>query len=260
MITLQETPADQHLVEMHLNKEAWDRKPLLKAVYGHLYLLIGQQLSRVDGSTVELGSGIGAIKNYIPWCVTTDIFPNPWIDRRENAYALDFRDGTVSNLILFDVFHHLKYPGTALKEFKRVLAPGGRVLLMEPGMGLLGRVIYTLFHHEPLGLSRPISWLAPRGFDPERAGYYAAQGNASRVFVKREFSGELAAWRLIRVHAFADFAYVASGGFSKPQLYPSAFLPVIRRVENLFLRWPSLAATRLLVVLEKPLNEGKDGN
>jgi hypothetical protein len=47
----------------------------------------------------------------IPECVTTDIFPNPWLDRVENAYALNFADASVGNLILFDVFHHLEFPG-----------------------------------------------------------------------------------------------------------------------------------------------------
>jgi hypothetical protein len=260
LTTLQEASADQHLFEMRRNKEVWEKKPLLKAVYGDFYQLIRNQLSSAEGSTVELGSGIGAIKNYVPDCVTTDIFPNPWLDRRENAYALNFRDGCLSNLILLDVFHHLKFPGTALREFRRVLARGGRVIMIEPAMGFFGKIVYGLFHHEPLGLSDPIIWLAPAGFDPERAGYYAAQANASRVFLKGEFSDELRDWRLARVHAFADLAYVASGGFSKPQLYPSALLPLIRRVENLFLRWPELTATRLLVVLEKPLTKNQDGN
>ena len=51
-----------------------------------------------------------------------DLFSNPWLDRRENCYAMNFADGSVSHLILFDVWHHLRYPGTALREFHRVLA------------------------------------------------------------------------------------------------------------------------------------------
>ena len=74
------------------------------------------------GSVVELGSGIGNIKEVIPKCLCTDLFPNPWLDYVENAYALSFGSASVSNLILFDVFHHLKYPGTALQEFHRYTA------------------------------------------------------------------------------------------------------------------------------------------
>ena len=83
---------------MRRNKEAWERKPLLRAVYGRFYERMRENLATVLGAVVELGSGIGAIKSFIPECVTTDIFPNPWIDLRENAYALSFGAGAVSNL------------------------------------------------------------------------------------------------------------------------------------------------------------------
>ena len=92
---------------------------------------------------------MGRIKDVIPQCVTTDLFPNPWLDRQENCYQLSFADGSVSHLILFDVWHHLRYPGTALREFHRVLAPGGRLILFEPAASWVGRLVYHFFHHEP---------------------------------------------------------------------------------------------------------------
>ena len=104
MEALRAKPAEQHLIEMRANKEAWQRRPLLRAVYGRFYEMIRENLANVPGLIVELGSGIGAIKQFIPQCVTTDIFRNPWIDRYENAYALSFRDGSLSNLVLLDVF------------------------------------------------------------------------------------------------------------------------------------------------------------
>lgn len=102
----------------------------------------------------------------------------------------------------------------------------------------------------PLGLKQTISWL-----DPERVDYYAAQGNAFRVFVKKEFKEEMKSWNILRLQEFPDLAYVASGGFSKPQFYPVAFFPVVRALHKLLTPWPRLFATRLLVVLEKPYSE-----
>ena len=104
MEALRPKPAEQHLIEMRSNREAWRRCPLLRVVYGHFYELIRENLAPVSGPIVELGSGIGAVKEFIPECVTSDIFPNPWLDRRENAYALNFPDESVSSLILLDVF------------------------------------------------------------------------------------------------------------------------------------------------------------
>ena len=183
--------------------------------------------------------------------MTTDIFPNPWLDQQENAYALTFADSSLSNLILLDVFHHLIYPGTALNEFHRVLRVNGRVIILEPAMSLLGKLIYGLFHHEPLGLLKPISWFAPDGFDPKETGYYAAQANASRVFLGNRFKGALSSWEIPILESLPDIAYAASGGFSKPQFYPSSLLPFIRALEKILALWPDLFATRLLVVLEK---------
>jgi len=242
---------EQHLIEMRSNQAAWRQRPLLRSVYGHFYELIRRALSPIPGPIVELGSGIGAAKDFIPTCITTDIFPNPWLDQQENAYALTFRDSSVSNLILLDVFHHLVYPGTALDEFHRVLRVHGRVIILEPAMSLLGKLIYGLFHHEPLGLLRPISWFAPDGFDPKETGYYAAQANASRVFLSHQFKPQLRCWDIPISESLPDIAYAASGGFSKPQLYPSSLLPIIRALEKILAHCPNLFATRLLVVLEK---------
>lgn len=242
----------QHNVEIYRNRAVWERKPLLREVYGDFYREIGAALSRgVPGRRVELGSGMGNIKGFVPDCLTTDIFSNPWLDACEDAYALSFEGECLSDLILFDVWHHLEFPGTALAEFRRVLAPGGRLILFEPAMGWLGRSVYGLCHHEPLGLREPIRWHAPDGFNPAAAPYFAAQSRASRIFLHGEGIGHLDGWRAVSVRPLSALAYLASGGFSRPQLYPTVLLPVLRRMEGWLSRWPALFATRLLVVLEK---------
>jgi hypothetical protein len=242
---------DQHLVEMLRNRKAWDDKPALREAYASFYRLLQKQLANQPGLTVELGSGIGAIKEFIPECITTDLFPNPWLDRTENAYRLSFGDRSVANLILFDVFHHLEFPGEAIKEFERVMAVRGRLILMEPGFGLLGRFIYQKFHHEPLGFDQPVPWDAPDGFDPGKPNYYAEQANAWRIFVQREFNPNLSNWRLITVKRLAAFSYVASGGFSGPSLYPAWLFSAMRTCDGFLGLFPAAFATRLLIVLEK---------
>jgi SAM-dependent methyltransferase len=194
---------------------------------------------------------MGSIKDVVPDCVTTDLFPNPWLDRRENAYRLSFGDGAVSNLILFDVWHHLRYPGTALREFRRVLAPGGRVIVFDPAMSLTGRIIYGLFHHEPVAMRLPITWDAPPGFRPEDADYFAAQGAATRVFWRREAPERLSGWEVLEALPLPSFEYFATGGFSGPRIGGPATFRMWRRLDRWLERWPNLFAARLLVVLKR---------
>jgi len=242
---------NQHLVEILQNKEIWRNKAVLRQAYAVLYRLICTHLSETEGSTVELGSGIGAVKEFLPDCITTDIFPNPWLDRVENAYHLSFGDASVSNLILFDVFHHLQWPGSALNEFARVVRRRGRVILMEPGFGILGRFVYSNFHHEPLGLSDAITWCRPGSQESVAGLYYAAQANAWRLFREGEAVDKLLDWKTLSVKPLAAISYVASGGFSRPSLYPSFLFPIIRVFDRMADLLPSLFATRLLVVLER---------
>jgi len=242
----------QHNKEIHENLEAWSRKPVLKRIYRAMHEEIARELSPVEGTVVELGSGIGNIKDVVPGCLRTDLFPNPWLDRTENAYALSFADSSVSNLILFDVLHHLRYPGTAFQEFRRVLADGGRVLIFEPCISLLGRLVYGPLHHEPIGRADGLQWDAPEGWAPSLVDYYAAQGNASRIFLDGLFADRLQDWRIVAVKRYSKISYVASGGYSKPQLYPDAAYDLMRSLEKVLDRMPSMFATRLLAVLEKP--------
>ena len=243
----------QHNEEIKRNLQFWQKKPVLRKIYRHFHELIRQHLAHISGGhVVELGSGIGKIRHVIAHCIRTDLFPNPWIDQVENAYALSFPDHSVSDLILFDVFHHLRYPGTALQEFHRVLLPGGRLIIFDPcATSMLGRIVFSLFHHEPLGSTEPIQWLAPHGWNPDHVDYYAAQANAAKIFFSKEFDDRLSQWDIKTRRRFSALSYVLSGGFSKPQLYPEIAYPVMLGLDKICDLMPALFATRLLVVLEK---------
>ncbi len=243
---------DLHQELIQKNIEYWNRKPLLQILYGDFYRLIAQKLSNLpESKVVELGSGLGNIKEFIPHCLRTDLFPNPWIDQVENAYQLSFADDSISDLIMTDVFHHLKYPGTALQEFHRVLRRGGRVIMLEPAVSLLGLLVYGAMHSEPIAVTRKIEWLAPEGWSAADVDYYAAQGNATRVFMRKKYRSLLQQWNWIETTRLSALAYAASGGFSGPQLYPRSVLMLIKGVERVLDLFPSLFATRLLIILEK---------
>jgi hypothetical protein len=245
-------PIDQHNVEIERNLQSWNRKPVLRRAYRAFHERIAQHIDRsLAGKIVEIGSGIGNIRDVIPGCIRTDLFSNPWIDQVENVYALSFKNGECSHLILFDVFHHLRHPRTALQECRRALEHHGRVILFEPYVSLAGRVVYGPLHHEPIALGDPIVPNAPASFAPQGDPYYAAQGNATRVFWNGEHQEILDGWEVIARERIGAWPYALTGGYSKPQLYPSSMYGVVSVIDRALALVPSLAALRTLVVLRK---------
>lgn len=237
---------ERHRAEVEKNRRSWERKPLLREIYAGFYERIREALDRsVPGKIVELGSGIGNLKQALPDAVATDLFPSPWLDMVCDAYAMPFEDGAVSNLVLFDVFHHLAAPNAFLSEARRVLAPRGRVVLFEPYISVTSRLVYGCLHPEPIGWHQPISGSEKA---PQVKAYYAAQGNATRLFFG-DAPEWLEGWDIVSASAFSAFHYLLSGGYSKPAVYPAGCLGFLRAADRFLSRWPRLFGARCLVVL-----------
>jgi hypothetical protein len=244
-------PLEQHQEEISRNKQAWESKPLLRQIYSSFY---GRITAKIDpllpGKVVELGSGIGNLKTHLPSAITTDLFPNPWLDLVCDAYELPFKDASLSHLILFDVFHHLERPFAFFEQAQRVLVTHGRIILFEPYFSLTSSLAYGLFHHEPTGLNAQINH--ERSPQPIPRPYYAAQANATRLFFRKSRpTHDLSSLHVIAAEAFASFSYLLSGGFSKPALFPSMILRPLQQVDRWLSAVPRLFGARCLIVLEK---------
>ena len=240
-------PLAQHQSEIEQNLRAWNAKPLLQQIYAGFYDRIMALIEpSIPGRIVEIGSGIGNLKSRLPRALATDLFPNPWLDLACDGYDLPFRSASLSHLVLFDVFHHLRAPNAFLREVRRVLVPAGRLLLFEPYLSPGSWPAYGLFHHEPVAAHAPIDCaeVLPRPRD-----YYAAQGNATRLFFKNEIPGWPRGWTVFHAEAFSCFYYLLSGGYSKRPLYPAAWLPRLQRIEARLSRWPRLFGGRCLIGL-----------
>ncbi len=237
----------RHDDEIDRNAEIWRHKPLLREVYG---VFFSQMVAWIDaelpGPIVEIGSGIGNLKEHCPKVIATDLFMHPWMDLLCDSYELPFLSGSLSHLLLFDVFHHLRTPNAFLAEASRVLTSKGRIILLEPFVSASSRLSYGLFHPEPLAMGEAID-LAP--FAGAGRDYHAAQGNATRLFFRDP--SWLQGWTIIHRQAFASFTYLLSGGFTKPALYPRAVLPIAQRVDAIFSRWPRMFGARCIVVLQR---------
>jgi hypothetical protein len=147
---------------------------------------------------------------------------------------------------LVDVFHHLESPRAFLREARRALCPRGKLILLEPYISWWSLPVYGLLHHEPVAWRRPLS---PVERCPSPRGYYAAQGNATRLFFLRQQPEWLEGWTIVHAEAVAGFTYLLSGGFSRPAFVPAGWYPVLRRLDVWLSRWPRWFGVRCFVSL-----------
>ena len=243
----------RHQSEIEKNLELWNSKPLLQEIYAGFYRRIVTEIDpKLRGRVVELGSGIGNLKSHWPSAISTDLFSNRWIDLACDAYEMPFRSHSLSHLLLFDVFHHLEWPGAFLQEAERVLIRNGRVILFEPYISWGSYPAYGIFHPEPVAWGRRIS---QENKAPRSRHYYAAQGNATRIFFgERNLLTSLEKWSVLKREAFSAFGYLLSGGYSKPALYPKSAAGFLKKLDSALTGWPRIFAGRCLVVLEKKNN------
>lgn len=238
---------DLTLLEQSLAK--WRQSPALRAVYADIFS--GMRRALVPGRTLELGSGIGLARDFIPGLVTSDVVATPFVDRAVSAYEIPSEGW--GNLIAFDVLHHLQEPLRFFASAAAALAPGGRVVLAEPAGTPGGRLFYRFFHHEPCrpGLVRP-----PFVFPAEADGSFANMGMAHALFGRHRRLVESRLRELgLKVLAvtYRDLlAYPATGGFSHRALLPASALRGLMALEQ---RLPQLllklVALRVLIVLQK---------
>jgi len=230
--------------------DVWDRKPVLRAVYQDFYDRLAPECR--PGTTIEIGGGIGNLKQRLGHVVATDVQFAPWLDCVADAQRLPFAAGAAANIVMVDVLHHLEFPTVFFREAARVLRPGGRVLMVEPAITYGSTLFYRLFHHEPVRTSAEA--LAEGTPDPRRDPYDSNQAIPT-LLVTRErdrFQARFRDLRIVRVVWFGLAAYPLSGGFKPWSLLTAGMarqlLRFERTVEPLIGR---LAAFRVMIVIEK---------
>ena len=135
-----------------------------------------------------------------------------------------------------------------------MLAPGGRIILVEPAATLWGRIFYSLCHPEPI---EPKQVQAPFRFDANGVDdEFANMGMGVGLFRDHQaaVTTRLSEFGLtVQAVRYRDFlAYPLTGGYSKPQLLPTSALRVFARLEALIPQWLyRFLGLRMVIVLEK---------
>jgi SAM-dependent methyltransferase len=247
--------------------EVWQRRPLLREIYhGYFREMVGNLARGSDGGcgvVVEIGGGSGNFKEYFGAhhggegrLIATDVVPTHHCDLAVDAMAMPFEAGTVDNLVMMDVLHHIPYPLRFFAEAQRVLRKGGRVVMTEPYISPASRVIFAVGHPEPVAMGAAVFG---EGSDEDpcplrgEGAFASNQATPTLLFYRdlkkfeRRFPGLGVVKRLRR----SLFVYPLSGGFSGPKLLPRVLEPVGWGMEKVLSPLAGLLACRLVVVVEK---------
>lgn len=231
-------------------RSVWDRKPSLRVVYDDFYDRIAACCR--PGRTLEIGGGIGNLKQKIDDVLATDVQFAPWLDCIADAQRLPFAAGSLDNIVMVDVLHHVQFPLMFFREADRVLRTHGRVIMVEPAITWLSTLFYRLLHPEPVIMSAdPLISGSP---DPKRDPYAANQAIPTLIATRdrMRFHRLFPHLRIVRTEWFSLAAYPLTGGFKPWSLLTErlarALLAAERRIEPLVGRAISF---RMLLVIEK---------
>lgn len=231
------------------HRAIWAHKRVLKTIYRDWYSEIARAVK--PGKTLEIGGGSGNLKEYLPTIITSDIVPLPWLDLALDAHALPFPSESLSNIVLFDVLHHLENPATLLDELLRVLQAGGRAIFMEPYVSLASYFVYRFLHPEPLKLVQDPFELTE--YSADRQPFDANQAIPTLIFFrfKDRFQSRYPNLKIKERKRIAFFAYPLSGGFEHRSLLPFRAVKPLLAMERFLSFLSPILAFRSFVVLEK---------
>jgi SAM-dependent methyltransferase len=205
-------------------------KPFLKQFYQDCYSSMSKLLpGKINGPVIELGSGGGFLKEYIPDLITSEILAIPTVDIQFDGQHLPFKYASVRALVMLDVFHHIPNPAVFLAQAAHILKPGGRLIMIEPWVTPWSRFVYRYLHHEPFdpGVS---NWRLQKG------GPLTGANSALPWIVfdrdRRKFEDRFPEWRIKKISLHTPFCYLLSGGFLFKSIMPAACYPLFRRFEK----------------------------
>jgi SAM-dependent methyltransferase len=213
-----------------LRRQIIREKSFLRQIYQEWYRAVASNLSTGDGPVLELGSGAGFLKEFVPNLITSEVFHCRGIDVVLNAIELPFPDGALQAIVMIDVFHHIPQPRRFFTEASRCVRPGGVVLMIEPWVTAWSQLIYTRLHHEPFQPEAK-QWEFPNS--GPLSGANGALPHIVFVRDRLQFEREFPMWRIHAIEPMMPFSYLVSGGVALRSLMPGWSFRLWRGLEGL---------------------------
>ena len=231
-------------------RAVWDQKPVLRTVYSDIFDRIA--CCCVPGASLEIGGGIGNLKEKVVSLLSSDIQFAPWLDLVADAQQLPFAGSALSNIVMLDVLHHVEFPSLLFREAARVLRPGGRMVMVEPGITWGSTLFYRLIHHEPVVMrADPLAVGVP---DQHRNPYDSNQAIPTLLVTtyRDAFHAKFPDLRIVETRWFSFLAYPCSGGFKSWSLMTDTMASTALRLERYLEPWlGKYFGFRMLIIVEK---------
>jgi SAM-dependent methyltransferase len=245
------------LERLQEHRRLWKEKAVLPRIYKVWFdALLGEIGPRQR--VLEIGAGPGLLSAYAReadparlW-IATDILETPWNSLVVDGGRLPLKSASIDAVAAFDLVHHLADPRGFFEEASRVLAPGGRIVVVEPWVTPFSYPIYRFLHEEGCRLS-----LDP--WDPfgvAQGGSKAAFTGDAAVVSRLVRTTGSATWESLglgppKVHLLNGFAYLLSGGFQPYSLLPGSLVDLFQGVDRWTLSLSPLLALRVLATWDR---------
>lgn len=232
--------------EYYARREVWGRKPQIRLVYERWIKKLQPFLPQ-QGSLLEVGSGSGLLRDFLPEVILSEVVDLPWIDRVVDCMHMAFEDGALAGVIGLDLLHHLEQPHVFLDEVTRVLKPGGRAFFIEPYLTLFSFLGYKALHHESI-------YFKDYHLNKKKDNPWEGNLALANLLFKRDLKN----WPLLHpelmiIHReiFSFFDFACAAGF-KPYAYiPHRLFRYLVKADDYLKRLMPLIAFRIFVVIEK---------
>ena len=133
-----------------------------------------------------------------------------------------------------------------------MLKPGGKIIMVEPGITPFSGLLYKMLHEEPVEMSWNMD--SPCKIDSKKDPYESNQAIPTILFKRdsRLFLSIVKGFKINRSDWLSLFAYPLSGGFKSWSLLPKRWVNAILKLEEKLLPFLGrFMGFRLMVVLEK---------
>jgi SAM-dependent methyltransferase len=202
------------------------KKPALKQFYVEVYEKFKTCLLQCprDGQALELGSGGGFLKDFLPGIITSDVIPYAGVDRVVDATAMPFADDGLRFICMLNTLHHISDAELFLKEVNRCLKVGGRLFMVDQHPGWIAYPILKWGHHEPFDP-------ASKDWTFESSSYLgSANGALSWIIFQRDrarFERLFPKLRIKRYEPHSALKYWLAGGLKRWSLVPKPLVPLV---------------------------------